>query len=82
MSQRPEPLRRLWQWVPPEADDVLLEPLAAVGGVDRGADLGCVAGRAHARNVLLRDNEALCDPHPTYSLDGGPTRQRAARVEA
>src|SRR3954452_17651794 len=49
---------------PRKTDNVLLEPLAAVRGVDGGPDLSSVAGRLHARDVLLRDNEALCDPHP------------------
>jgi hypothetical protein len=46
-----------------EADHPLLELLAAARGVDRGPHLGCITGRAHAHDVLLRDNEALCDRH-------------------
>ena len=42
-----------------EADHPLLEVLAALRGVDRGADLGGISGRAGARNVLLRYDEAL-----------------------
>ena len=29
-------------------------------------------GRAHARNVLLRNDEALCDPHPAILATGAP----------
>ena len=64
------------------ADHVLLEPLAAVRGVDRRPDLGCVAGRANARNVLLRYDEALCDPHPCIVTTRAAPVNAAAMVEA